>query len=51
LGPVIEQTFASYVQEVQAGSFPAQEQSFTMKPEVLQALQDALAAGDPTSSD
>jgi 3-methyl-2-oxobutanoate hydroxymethyltransferase len=51
LGPVIEQAFASYIQEVQAGTFPALEQSFTMKPEILQALQDTLAASDPTSSD
>jgi 3-methyl-2-oxobutanoate hydroxymethyltransferase len=51
LGPVIEQAFAGYVQEVQKGTFPAQEQSFAMKPEVLQTLQDTLAASDPTSSD
>jgi 3-methyl-2-oxobutanoate hydroxymethyltransferase len=51
LGPVIEQAFVSYVQEVQEGTFPAQEQSFTMKPEVLQTLQDTLAASDPTFSD
>jgi hypothetical protein len=44
---VIDQAFASYVQEVQAGAFPAQEQSFTMKPEVLQALEDSLKSDNP----
>lgn len=47
LAPVIDQAFASYVQEVQAGAFPAQEQSFTMKPEVLQALEDSLKSDNP----
>jgi 3-methyl-2-oxobutanoate hydroxymethyltransferase len=47
LGPAMELAFASYVHEVQGGEFPAPENSFTMKPEVLQALEEALA-GDKT---
>jgi 3-methyl-2-oxobutanoate hydroxymethyltransferase len=50
LGPVIQDAFASYVQEVQGSVFPAQENSFTMKPEILQALEEALS-GDPDSSE
>jgi 3-methyl-2-oxobutanoate hydroxymethyltransferase len=44
LGPVMQHAFASYVEEVQGGQFPAPENSFTMKPEVLKALEEALAA-------
>jgi 3-methyl-2-oxobutanoate hydroxymethyltransferase len=47
LGPAMEHAFSSYVNEVQNGDFPSPEHSFTMKPEVLQALEEALAAGDP----
>jgi 3-methyl-2-oxobutanoate hydroxymethyltransferase len=43
LGPVIEQAFASYVKEVRDGAFPAVEQSFTMKPEILAAIKQSLA--------
>jgi 3-methyl-2-oxobutanoate hydroxymethyltransferase len=45
IGPVMQQAFASYVTEVQSGAFPAPENSFTMKPEVLAALERALDEG------
>jgi 3-methyl-2-oxobutanoate hydroxymethyltransferase len=46
LGPVMQHAFASYVEEVQGGQFPAPENSFTMKPDVLQALEKALGKLD-----
>jgi 3-methyl-2-oxobutanoate hydroxymethyltransferase len=46
LGPAMEGAFASYVKEVQGGVFPAPENSFTMKPEVLKALEGALSTDD-----
>jgi 3-methyl-2-oxobutanoate hydroxymethyltransferase len=46
LGPAMEHAFASYVKEVQSSEFPAPEHSFTMKPEVLKALEEALSTGD-----
>jgi 3-methyl-2-oxobutanoate hydroxymethyltransferase len=49
LGPAMEQAFASYVQDVQGGEFPAPENSFTMKSEVLQALEEALGADEGDS--
>jgi 3-methyl-2-oxobutanoate hydroxymethyltransferase len=50
LGPAMESAFASYVGEVHDGAFPAPEHSFTMKPEVLKALGEALSgdSGDKT---
>jgi 3-methyl-2-oxobutanoate hydroxymethyltransferase len=44
LGPLMERAFATYADEVRDGRFPGDEQSFNMKPEVLAALQGALAA-------
>jgi 3-methyl-2-oxobutanoate hydroxymethyltransferase len=49
LGPVMEQAFTSYVEEVQQGEFPTPEHSFTMKPEVLETLEQALASADAQS--
>lgn len=44
LGPVMEQAFATYADEVRDGVFPAEEHAFAMKPEVLEALRGELAA-------
>jgi 3-methyl-2-oxobutanoate hydroxymethyltransferase len=46
LGPAMEAAFASYVSEVQSSEFPAPENSFTMKLEVLKALEEALSTDD-----
>jgi 3-methyl-2-oxobutanoate hydroxymethyltransferase len=46
LGPVMQDAFASYVKDVRSGAFPAPENSFTMKPEVLEAVEKALGVDD-----
>jgi 3-methyl-2-oxobutanoate hydroxymethyltransferase len=46
LGPEMQHAFAAYADEVRSGAFPADEHAFAMKPEVLAALRDELAASD-----
>ncbi|MGH2557600.1 MAG: 3-methyl-2-oxobutanoate hydroxymethyltransferase [Thermomicrobiales bacterium] len=51
LGPVMAAAFAAYADEVRGGEFPTEEQSFAMKPDVLEALRGELAArGDAVAA-
>jgi 3-methyl-2-oxobutanoate hydroxymethyltransferase len=45
-GQSIGDAFASFARDVRDGAFPGPEQSYTMKPEMLDALTRALEAGE-----
>lgn len=46
IGAAIREALATYVHDVEAGTFPAKENSFAMKDEVLAALHETNGAGD-----
>jgi 3-methyl-2-oxobutanoate hydroxymethyltransferase len=48
LGAAMTNAFGEYLAEVRAGTFPAEDHSFSMKPEIFQALRDEL---EPVSSE